>query len=95
MRLRPKHRKSSLRWQMPDWGPLRRLFRDFEIDEQLLDQFMFMFTSGSIRAYKHYMTRRYIFLDCSRAYRWSQEEGYRRIRKGEALETVLAGVRVG
>ncbi len=81
----------------PDWGPLERLFKAYGVPSHVLGQWMFMGSYGAVRAYKHYWTREYIHLDCSRAYEYAGQDdtgrpSWRRIRKLDALERVMNGV---
>lgn len=83
----------------PDWGPLERLFKAHGVPDHVLGQWMYMFTDGAIRAYKHTWTREYVYLDCSRAYEYVAvfdgperiPDSYRRIPKIDALDRVLNG----
>ena len=61
----------SITAETPDWGPLERLFKAHGVPDHVLGQWMYMFSHGAIRAYKHIWTREYVYLDCSRAYEYS------------------------
>jgi hypothetical protein len=74
----------------PDWRPLRRLLPD-----SLVETFMWMFEvrvpSERIHAYKHVVTRRYVFLsDGGAAYVYLSEDRYSRVPAATALELALA-----
>jgi hypothetical protein len=74
----------------PDWRPLRRILPDV-----LVETFMWMFEVGlpsqPIHAYKHVVTRRYLFLSLDgAAYAYLDGDRYTRMPTATALELALA-----
>ncbi len=74
----------------PVWEPILEA-----LGEELTGGFMYMFRARLddervIHAYKHHITRRYVFLDDDvQAYEWTRCGGYAPIRRDWAIERAL------
>ena len=76
--------------ERPDWRPLRRIVPDV-----LVETFMWMFEvrlpGRRVHAYKHVVTRRYLFLSLDgAAYAYLDGDRYTRVPTANALELALA-----